>query len=67
VSTPSSIDSVVVLPAPFPPRSAVVVPRRTVNEMPLTAWTFLVILVQAGNDDGRIVGNARRQVGAHGC
>ena len=39
VSTPSSIDSVVVLPAPLPPSSAVVVPARTANEMPLTAST----------------------------
>ena len=40
VSTPSSIDSVVVLPAPLPPSSAVVVPRRTAKETPLTASTL---------------------------
>ena len=39
-STPSSIDSVVVFPAPLPPSSAVVVPRRTANEMPRTASSF---------------------------
>src|SRR5215475_11907082 len=40
VSTPSSIDNVVVLPAPLPPSSAVVVPCRTAKEMPLTASTL---------------------------
>ena len=40
VSTPSSIDSVVVLPAPLPPSSAVVVPARTTKEIPLTASTL---------------------------
>ena len=39
VSSPSSMDSVVVLPAPLPPSSAVVVPRRTANEIPCTAAT----------------------------
>ena len=38
-STPSSIDSVVVLPAPLPPSSAVVVPLRTAKLTPLTAST----------------------------
>src|SRR5207253_2975919 len=37
---PRSIDSVVVLPAPLPPSSAVVVPARTAKEMPLTASTL---------------------------
>ena len=37
VRSPSSIESVVVLPAPLPPRSAVVVPRRTANETRSTA------------------------------
>ena len=39
VRSPSSIDSVVVLPAPLPPRSAVVVPRRTANVIRFTATT----------------------------
>jgi len=39
VSTPSRIDSVVVLPAPLPPSSAVVVPARTAKEMPFSAST----------------------------
>jgi hypothetical protein len=39
VSTPSSIDSVVVLPAPLPPSSAVVVPARTENDTSRTAST----------------------------
>src|SRR5579864_1225075 len=39
-STPRSIDSVVVLPAPLPPRSAVVVPARTSKLTLRNASTF---------------------------
>src|SRR3954470_22789269 len=38
--TPSSIDNVVVLPAPLPPSNAVVVPASTSKLTPRTASTF---------------------------
>src|SRR6266436_9969598 len=42
VNTPSSIDRVVVFPAPLPPSSAVVVPRLTSKSIPFTAssWRY---------------------------
>ena len=50
-SRPSSIDRVVVLPAPLPPSSAAVTPRSTAKPMPSTATVRAVALDEIVDED----------------
>ena len=59
VSTPSSIDSVVVLPAPLPPSSAVVVPAAHRERDAAHSLDVDVALAQVAHDDRRVVRGCR--------